>query len=155
MLGNHQFCHKTLPEIYYNNKSWLFSPTASARTLGVGFWEIREITSSIPFDKAWEKLANSFSLMSTYRMVAPELHSSDARKLLISNVALPWAPSYPFVLLELSLDLNDPSFLVFICLIIFIESNYKSIKGACTDQKGTKKRTACPACCKEMWGGVF
>lgn len=57
MVGKHQFCHKTLPEIYYNKESWLFSPTASAiikagDRLRVGFWEIQVIVLSIPFGKA-------------------------------------------------------------------------------------------------------
>lgn len=57
MVGKHQFCPTTLPAIYYNKESWLFSPTANAimktgERLRVGFGEIQAITLSIPFGKA-------------------------------------------------------------------------------------------------------
>lgn len=86
-----------------------------------------------------QKLANSFTLMATYRMETPQLQPSDARKPFISNTGLPWASFYPFVLLELSLNLNEPSFLVFVLLIIFIETNHKSIKDAHIDPERKKK----------------
>lgn len=49
-------------------------------------------------------------------------------------------PSYPFVLLELSFDLNDHSFLAFVFLIIFIETNHKSTKDVHIDPEREKTR---------------
>lgn len=50
-------------------------------------------------------------------------------------------PSYPFVLLELSLDLNDLSFLAFAFRIIFIDTNHESIKDVHIDPERKKKGT--------------
>lgn len=81
--------------------------------------------------------------MVTYVVVVPQLHSSDARKPLISevfNFQFPWAPCYTFVLPELSFDLNDPSFLVFVFLRILIESNHISIKDVHIDPEREEKK---------------
>lgn len=51
-------------------------------------------------------------------------------------------PSYTFVLLAFSLDLNDHSFLAFVLLIIFIETNHKSTKDVHIDLERKKTRNS-------------
>lgn len=141
MVRKHWFCHKTLPEIYYNRD--LASLQVPLWRLEIGlelaFGRFRQSHCLFALVQLEQKLANSFTLMAAYRMETPQLQPSDARKPFISNTGLPWASFYPFVLLELSLNLNEPSFLVFVLLIIFIETNHKSIKDAHIDPERKKK----------------
>lgn len=142
MVRKHQFCHKTLPEIYYNKDLAPLQVLLWRQEIGLGlaFGRFRQSHCLFALVQPEQKLANSFILMATYRTVTPQLQSSDARKPLISNTGLPWASSYPFVLPELSLNLNEPSFLAFVFLIIFIETNHKNIKDAHIDSERKKKK---------------
>lgn len=144
MVGKHQFCHKTLPEIYHNKECWLFSPIVGTimktwDRLGVGFLEIQAITSSIPFGKAWGTLANSFSPMATYRMVGSRARLYWRQETFSFQCRFTPGLFLPFILLELSLELNDPSFLVFVFQIIFIDTNHESIKDVHIDPERKKK----------------
>lgn len=158
MVGKHQFCHKTLPETYHNKECWLFSPIAGTimktwDRLGVGFLEIQAITSSVPFGKAWGTLANPFSPMATYRTVSSRARLFWCQEAFSFQCRFTPGLFLPFVLVELSLELKDPSFLVFVFLIIFIDTNHESIKDVHIDPERKKKPEQHVWRAINNWGG--